>query len=208
MTTGHQDDLPTPEDLLGNYIGRERNDWPDYEDAEREDCLRETQAHQNLLFHFLKEVVLNATFQKNSSTKKLCEYIHFSLEAYLVLTYVNNYATWKAEVEKEQRTGIDEISEVTNDSPRLYTEKSRGKGKYKGWSEEGILLYKQMCVLIERQRNDTGNSTLREFDLKLMERFKSTQRRGDQLNTQSEPVRAGNWLSMINLDEIDNLEQV
>jgi hypothetical protein len=199
-------DLPTPQSLLGNFQ-EPRKDWPDYEDPERDDCLRETLDHQNLLFHFLKEVVLNETFQRNSGTKKLSEYVHFSLEAYLVLTYVNNYATWKAEVEKERGSG-DEVSEVTTETARLYTEKSRGRGKYKGWSEEGILLYKQMYNLIERQRKDTGNRELKEFDMKLMERFRNSQRKHGGQSSQAEQVKAGNWLSTISLDDIENLELV
>lgn len=179
--------LPTPEALLGDLYNQEQSEWPEYDDVERKEYLRETAEHQDLLFYFLKTVVLNDCLRRNSKKKNVSEYIHRSLEAYLVLTYVNGYSCWKEEVDRDsedvqgQETASGsstDMSELTNVS-RLYTDKARGKGKFKGWSANGMRLYNEMTDIIELQRKDTTKVELKEFDSKLKERFQGN-RGGNQ----------------------------
>ena len=95
-----------------------------------------------------------------------------------------------------------QIDKETPPPPRMYTEKARGRGKFKGWSEEGMKLYKQMWNIIEKQREDTNNVILKEFDLKLMNRFKNSQKNNNSQTDNMVPERADDWLDRINLAEI------
>ena len=58
-------------------------------------------------------------------------------------------------------------------SSRLYTDKARGNGKYKGWSKQGIILYNRVVEDIHKQRKgeEVDLEVLKEFDSKLKERF-------------------------------------
>ena len=187
--------LPTPEELLGDYI-KPQSEWPTYDDAERRPCLRETEAHSELLFLFMEDVVITKCFRRCATAKKLSAYMHFSLEGYLVLTDVNSYESWKSEVDS---------SSDTNQEPTapLYTAKSRGKGKYKGWSTEGIMLYNQLCLIAKEQREDKEDLTLSAFDSNLLERFRQLRAGGALGASRNGPeqtqVIAMNFLSTIEL---------
>jgi hypothetical protein len=63
----------------------------------RVDYLHETKEHQELLYHFLTTVLLNDQCKRIKGKQLLSDYCHFSLEAYIVLTYDNGYECWKSE---------------------------------------------------------------------------------------------------------------
>lgn len=186
--------LPTPEELLGDYI-KPQNEWPKNDDADRRPCMRETQAHSDLLFLFLEDVVITECFRRYATTKNLSAYMHFSLEGYLVLTYVNGYKSWKSEVDNSSG-GTDQEATAL-----LFTAKSREKGKYKGWSTEGIMLYNQLCLIAKQQREDKDNVTLAAFDNILLERFQQLRADGAIGASMNGPVHtqviAMNFLSTI-----------
>jgi hypothetical protein len=50
---------------------------------------------------FLKKVLMDNDFNANSGCIHLSEYVDKTLEAYLVLTYVNSYEVWKEECIRE-----------------------------------------------------------------------------------------------------------
>ena len=75
--------LPTPEIILG-VIEEE-----DFEVDSPEICLRQTDEHLTLLKLFAKTVMTGNTFKKFSTTRLLSGYMSISLEAYVVVTYVN-----------------------------------------------------------------------------------------------------------------------
>ena len=187
--------LPTPEELLGDYI-KPRSEWPTDEDAEKRPCLRETQAHSDLLFLFLEDVVITECFRRCATAKKLSSYMHFSLEGYLVLTYVNGYESWKSELDCSCG---DTVQEPT--SP-LFTAKSKGKGKYKGWSTEGIMLYNQLVQMAKQQREDKEDLTLSAFDSNLLERFRQL-RAGSALASSRNGLEHTQVIAMNFLDTID-----
>jgi hypothetical protein len=95
-------DLPDPAKLLGGLdVKKPREEWPRYDDdgIGRVDYLRETKEHQELLYHFLRMVLLHDQYKRSKSKQLLSDYCHFSLEAYIVLSYYNGYECWKTEVD-------------------------------------------------------------------------------------------------------------
>lgn len=138
----------------------------------REKYLRETTAHQDILFLFLKTVVLSDVFKRNATRNDLSRYVHFSLEAYIILTYVNGYEGWKEQMDvassSSEASQQSVVSELTSASRRLYTNNARGKGKYKGWSAEGVKLFHEVADILEQQRKAESCSN---FDAELKTRF-------------------------------------
>ena len=86
--------LHEPEKFLGDLILKPEQEWPDFEDLDRKDFLRETPEYEDLLFHFVREVMLDECFKMNATRHKLSNYMDKALEAYLVVTYVNSYYFW------------------------------------------------------------------------------------------------------------------
>jgi len=134
-------ELPDPALLLGGLdVKKKREDWPSYDDdgVGRVDYLRETKEHEELLYQFLRTVLLHDQYKRSKSKLLLSEYCHFSLEAYIVLTYYNGYECWKSEVDLERGSESgsgSSVSELSSVNSRLFTEKcGRGRGMYKGWS--------------------------------------------------------------------------
>ena len=162
-------DLPTPTAILGGLDKVQGNEDPD-EDASP--CLRETSAHATFLYQFAKTVMRADAFKKFSNTWLLSAYMSTCLEAYAVLTYVNNYKYWKEEASRTTPAG-GSVSEVTEPSSsdgslRLYTATTRGTGKFKGWSDDGIELYNRIEGKLRSQRNDP---ILSDFDKKLKTKY-------------------------------------
>lgn len=114
-------------------------------------CLRETEAHKEFLFLFAHTVVVTPNFKDIAAHKLLSEFITPSLEAFAVLTYVNNYEQW---IENRMVASMaPEIQEkVTKTAKRKYTSLTRGTGKYSGWAPEGVRLYKDVWNRIKEQR--------------------------------------------------------
>jgi hypothetical protein len=93
--------VPHPKDFIGFLAdvqeGDDPDDWPTYKDADRQLMLRETHSCVTLLEGFLKEVLMDSDFNANSGRIHLSEYVDKTLEAYMVLTYVNSYDVWREE---------------------------------------------------------------------------------------------------------------
>jgi hypothetical protein len=152
--------LPDPATILGEMNNPNSKAWPLYEEDDREPCLRETDEYKHLLFNFLKEILLNSDYRKDSASKVLSDYVDTTLEAYLVLTYIDSYEIWKTE------------GESSFESPqRRFTERGRGSGKLKGWNEDGIELYNQLVDVIGKQRDDKTKPELVQFEIDLMRFF-------------------------------------
>jgi hypothetical protein len=172
--------LPDPTELLGGLNGNMK-DWPEQGTPDRERYLRETKAHEELIFHFTKSVVTTPCFNANSASLPLSDYLYTSLEAFLVVTYVNGYWKWlldlenkqgksssgdEADKENDEENGVSDITPESASTKR-FTNMSRGKGKYKGWAEEGMDLYNKIFDILKEQRKDN----VAGFDKKLKERF-------------------------------------
>jgi hypothetical protein len=209
------EELPDPSVFLGDLLPQPPPvefppvsiGVPDPEDDEDEEAppkyLREAKGYMDLLFHFTKVVVMAATFIANSNTKLLSKYMSPNLEAFLVLTYVNNYDAWKAELYGEPLPNQDSTSEEedkdeqdqehennqqlagskryrdgnsrlvsplnTHQAKKKFTADARGRGKFKGWTDEGMALYKQLTRIVKQQRADKKLG--QDFEELLLEEF-------------------------------------
>jgi hypothetical protein len=159
--------LPSPHLILGDLADQEKT-WPEVESESRAGYLRETAGHIDLLRYFTKICVTAAVFKSKSETKMLSKYMSAALEAFLVMVYVNNHDSWLAEYQASvPGTAVPEPA-VLQKSPKWFTANSRGKGKYKGWTKEGMDLYNEVMRVITVQRSNKNYSV---FDTKLMKAF-------------------------------------
>jgi len=147
--------------------------WPTFEDADRQLMLRETHCYASLLEGFLKEVLMDSDFNNNSGRINLSTFVDKTLEAYLVLTYVNSYDVWKEECIKEMELVEEEQAHMHGPSARKrWTAEGRGSGKYQGWSKTGIDTYNALADVIAKQRINLRNKTiLSNFEPNLRQKF-------------------------------------
>jgi hypothetical protein len=182
--------------------GDDPDDWPTFEDADRQLMLRETHSYATLLEGFLKEVLMDNDFNANSGRIHLSEYVDKTLEAYLVLTYVNSYNVWREECRRNMPLEEEEEEPQLMQGPaakKKWTAEGRGSGKYQGWSKTGIDTYNALVDVIAKQRLNTRNKTiLSNFEPNLRQTFADQQaaltgRRG---NTGTRKRKAANSLSL------------
>ena len=90
-------------------------------------------------------------------------------------------------------TATADLSGITNDSRRRFTENVRGAGKYRGWSEEGIMLYNSIVGKLLQQREDPA---LQDFEEKVRDLFQTEgkKRKGGPNAGGKKVVRAVNAL--------------
>jgi hypothetical protein len=181
-----QEGLPKTEEILGDLYGKDENQWPANE-SNQAPWLRETKAHQDLIFHFTKCLVSASSFKNNSEKVLLAKYVFPALEAFLVITYVNSYQKWVLDLDaktyrnKRQRTTVgqdvveeaNQLSELSeSSSQKKYTGEARGKGKHKGWTDEGQNLYIKMWKIIKMQREVEPDGELSKgFEEEVRKRF-------------------------------------
>jgi hypothetical protein len=183
--------LPHPDDVLGDLAEPDEVDWPkeDQDISNRLPLLRETDGYMDLLLHFTKIVVMAQVFGECGHTQLLSSYMTPHLEAFLVVTYVNSYDSWKSKVvvdssteeegNREQRSAgnkrsrgessssLPSLSSVSMTSSKKYTENARGRGKFKGWSEAGLSLYNKIVSFLEQQRANNEYGEHYETNLRL-----------------------------------------
>lgn len=197
----------------------DKENWPDYEDGDRQPWLREVPEYKDLLIKFTKEVLLDNEFRRGAHLKLLSEYMDHTLEAFLVLVYVNHHDYWKMEFEarstnnrlsdsSDDSQGNDNLSAISDVSSSVgsggggggsrFTNRGgargRGKGKFGGWSNDGIDLYNKIADIIYEQRQERSEPVLRDFERELMRSWAVLKRGG--VTTDSRPVkRARNSVS-------------
>jgi hypothetical protein len=140
-------------------------------------------------------------FNANSGRIHLSEYVDKTLEAYLVLTYVNSYEVWKEESIREMLLTAHSAPQLMQGpaAKKKWTAEGRGSGKYQGWSKTGIDTYSALVDVIAKQRLNTRNKTiLSNFEPNLRQTFANQQaaltgRRG---NTGTRKRKAANSLSL------------
>ena len=166
--------MPDPKDFMG-YLndaneGDDPDEWPTYEDADRQLMLRETHCYASLLEGFLKEVLMDSDFNNNSGRINLSAFVDKTLEAYLVLTYASSYNVWKEECIKEMT--LEETHMHGPSARKRWTAEGRGSGMYQGWSKTGIDTYNALADVIAKQRINLRNKTiLSNFEPKLRQKF-------------------------------------
>jgi hypothetical protein len=168
--------MPDPREVMG-VLMQNPEAWPDHRDAARVGSyLRETEEHMTLLEMFTRLVVTSKIFKEKATVYPLRKYMPPTMEAFLILSYVNSYGFWMKLFEAspafaEQAAGGIEGDELsTYSGQRLFTSDSKGKGKYNGWSPEGMTLHRRISGIIKAQREDTAALGV-EFEQELMRRF-------------------------------------
>jgi hypothetical protein len=210
-------EMPDAREILGDLAGP-RDKWPAFDstpdDGGRALYLRETEAYEDLMFHFTKVLVMNDFYRQKATKKGLSLYMGVSLESFLVLTYVNNYETWykdcKGELPRRPicfETGSTEsetsgVSGVSDNSTQKFTAASRGKGKYRGWSDTGMDLFNHLGDLLAFQRaNPHGDDTLADFENNLLDRFKGVAKQPTTAPAQGPRNRNMDLLTVYSDDE-------
>jgi hypothetical protein len=173
--------MPDPKEILGG-LDLPESEWPEYQDGVRPKYMRETVAHQELLFHFTKVMVMADLFRNCADKKPLSKYMTTTLEACLVLLYHNNYACWYGECHARAPPGRAE------GAGRKFTNNARGSGKNKGWASAGMTLYRKIVEVLGQQRKEEENPTLVEFDGKLLTRFKTEYGKPEQEEPEARDV--------------------
>lgn len=222
--------LPDPNKIVGGMMNMAKDDWPKYNDADREAWLREVPEYRDLLMKFTKEVLLDNEFKRGAHYKLLSEYMDHTLEAFLTLVYVNYYNVWKMEFlaksannassdsssdgaviagTSDENTDFSDISGGDERPATQYTSKggARGKGKYGGWSSEGIDLYNKLVDIIAVQRQDRSKPVLKDFERELQKAWLVAKRGDTSLYGDRPSKRARNSLALM-MDRIGRREGV
>jgi hypothetical protein len=186
--------MPDPWEIIGS-LGTPHKDQEETENSsgvETDKYLRETQAHAELLFHFTKVLVMNDVFRQHGLKKEVSKYCTAGMEAFLVLTYVNSYASWYEDCKgvpppnshvyiehEESDTSTISQTEASTSTPgtkiskKMFTDNPRGKGKHNGWAGAGRALHAKIAQVIKHQRtNPECKPVLARFEMELLDRFK------------------------------------
>jgi hypothetical protein len=164
--------------------------------------LRETHSYAKLLEGVLKEVLMDNDFNANRGSIHLSEYVDKTLEAYLVLTYMNSYNVWREECLRNKPLEEEEEPQLMQGpaAKKKWTAEGRGSGKYQGWSKTGIDTHNALVDVIAKQPplNTRNKTILSNFEPNLRQTFADQQaamtgRRG---NTGTRKRNAANSLSL------------
>jgi len=156
--------LPDPNAVLGCIeTAMEIGDVGDVEENLSGPALRQTPEYAIFMELFAKTVLTKRGGMKNIlETKRLSVFMPVTLEAFAVITYVNNYETWKASA-----AGTGRIAH------RRFTSGNNNK-----WSKEGMDLFLAMVVLLKSQQkysaeDEDEDEALAFFETNLQERWRT-----------------------------------
>jgi hypothetical protein len=148
---------------------------------------------------FLKEVLMDNNFNANSWRISLSDYVYKSLEAYLVLTYVNSSKVWREECLRNMPLEEEPRLMQGPAAKKKWTAEGRGSGKYQGWSKTGIDTYNALVDVIAKQCLNRRNKTnLSSFEPNVCQNFADQQATepGHRGNTGTRKRKAANSLSL------------
>jgi hypothetical protein len=151
--------MPDPRVILGG-LAAQRDQWPEDGDSTRAPYLRQTRDHQDLLVHFTKVMVMSERFRQKSTRSHLTRYMGSALEAFCVVTYVNNYDNWYEEATR---------TPVQNPLGALLT--AGMTRRHMGWSDLGRAMYRRVGETLRGQRETSRLGS--EFDKALKLRFRN-----------------------------------
>jgi hypothetical protein len=100
----------------------------------------------------------------------LSNYMPVPLEAFTVVIYTNNYKKFMNLHWKCDGGELSSVSTVSGPEDTLFTNDSRGAGKYGGWSEDGMEFYNRVFEVIERQRTRSFRKGFEEKVRKLIQK--------------------------------------
>lgn len=170
-------ELPDPRQVLGG-LAKPKELWPKHNDINRAAYLRETDAHKTILVLFTRLLVTSAVFKAKATRVLLRDFMKPTLEAFMIVLYVNSYGywmkIWEAERDKIRgasgvaTSGVSEDDSISDYSAnRLFTSAPRGAGKYCGWTKEGVELHLHLAAVLREQRADKKYGETFEADLKV-----------------------------------------
>jgi hypothetical protein len=181
--------MPHPRRLLGQLV-LPADTWPDLSSSFYDDILRGSggESHIDIVCFFLRVLVTARIYKDNSRRHLMSSYVKPSLEAFLVLTYLNSYGSWIQTFEDENpelveagahldRTVWDpdegDITAAYSGRDKLFTSAARGRGRHKGWSPAGLALHRQIAAVIKYQR---GKGSAEIFDVRIRNALGHAQR--------------------------------
>ena len=169
---------PDPEAIMP-FLSSGKDKWPTKQAAVGDGrrgvagCLRQTKPYSDFLFNFARCFLSAKTFDMECKTKNLSQMMGATCEAFAVVDYANNYLSWKMEAmqrEGEEMSGLSEGSAGSSQSAKPYTGAPGARGKYKGWSGEGLELYDKVVELLGEQRRHERHGAM--FDVNLKKRWR------------------------------------
>ena len=128
--------------------------------------------------HFLQCAIPMKDWNWESRKRKISSIVTVSLEAFAVTTYLNGYDVWNQRYKQEGVETGDDMSAISGSTSKSaesfrFTRESKGAKKYAGWSNEGMILYNELVVVLGRQRNRAGCSFEKDLLGLLMVKQKS-----------------------------------
>ncbi|KAG7362478.1 hypothetical protein IV203_025362 [Nitzschia inconspicua] len=144
---------PTPDEVVGDLSG-----------AGTESSLRKSDKYKLILIWFTRCVVYKTVDTDNMDSTPYSDWVDATLGAFIILTYVNGYATWC------------------------------GKGKYQGWEEQDMAVYSNLVELITDQRavkeaSAEGDGILCNFDRDLMVQYRRAKINANKTSAQDISTR-------------------
>ncbi|KAG7339459.1 hypothetical protein IV203_024829 [Nitzschia inconspicua] len=161
---------PTPDEVVGDLSG-----------AGTESSLRKSDKYKLILIWFTRCVVYKTVDTDNMDSTPYSDWVDATLGAFIILTYVNGYATWCG-------------PPAAINTKRLYTKKITGKGKYQGWEEQDMAVYSNLVELITDQRavkeaSAEGDGILCNFDRDLMVQYRRAKINANKTSAQDISTR-------------------
>lgn len=154
------------------FWNHEKDKWPTKQtvnDVRRGSvgCLRQTKPYSDFIVNFARCFLSAKTFETECKTKSLSQMMGSTCEAFAVIDYANNFISWKNEIRQDMGEEVSDLSEEgSTQSIKPYTGGVSAKGKYKGWSGEGLELYDRVVELLEEQRKHDKHGNMFEVNLK------------------------------------------
>jgi hypothetical protein len=165
---------PNPKLLIAPLLGdqnKEHMDRMNNEDDKRsaaDECLREVPEYEDFIFHFAECALYTTEFNEIKGSSLLSDYMPASLEAFMVLAYVNAFDSWMYEYNQKHDRAANEGVKTPR---RKFTDEARGAEKYCGWSRAGILLHAQIAEKLTEQRQSKRTVRLELFEESLKDKF-------------------------------------
>lgn len=143
-------------------------------------------AYSTFCNQVLSQVVGRNKWKMRGSSASISEIATVSDEAFAILLFENNYTLWNiGSVAIED----DPANVVTDVKPTAkYTLNGAGTKKYKGWTDEGLLRFNKLAMLVHADRiRDKGKFEAEQKQMKKdAEDGKKGKKRKRQLDTESQ----------------------
>jgi len=166
-----------------------------------DDVVHDLRGNEELYTYFLANFggrvigVQNWNFSVMSGAKPPSEVMSVSMEALLLLFFLNYAKVWESQQSSEDSPSADSgsMSSVSMASVTLYTKQNNSSTK-DGWSVEGIRKFQDLKVKVKEDRDSDHG---KEFDGRFQRLMKARQLSADQASRKRKRVSATEQLSSI-----------